>query len=73
MIDVQIAGGDQGLAELISSTLHGQAPEASSSVAAAGKFVRDQQEELETRRPSREEIQTINFALIEDELDWTDV
>ena len=74
MIDVQIEGGDQHLAELIASTLHGHpVPDPSSSAAQVGKFVREQQEEQEIRRPSREEIQTVNFALIDDESDWTDI
>lgn len=74
MIDVQVNGGDGHLAELIASTLHGHpVPDPSSSAAVAGKFVREVQEEEETRRPSREEIQTVNFTLIEDEMDFTDV
>lgn len=74
MIDIQIQGGDAHLAELIASTLHGHlVPDPSSSAAQAGKFVRERQEELETRRPSRQEIETVNFALIDDENDWTDV
>ena len=74
MIDVQIEGGDPHLAELIASTLHGlPVPDPGGSAAQAGKFVREQQEEDEVRRPSREEIQTVNFALIDDETDWSDV
>lgn len=74
MIDVQIEGGDQHLAELIASTLHGHpVPDPSSSAVEAGRFVRQQQEEDEVSRPSREQIQTVNFALIDDEADWTDV
>jgi hypothetical protein len=74
MIDVQIHGGDPHLAELIASTLPGHpVSDPSSSAAQVGKFVREQQEEIEVRRPSREEIQTVNFALIDDETDWTDV
>ena len=74
MIDVQIEGGDPHLAELIASTLHGHPmPDPSSSAAVAGKFVREAQEQVEETRPSREQIATVNFALIEDEADWTDV
>jgi hypothetical protein len=74
MIDVQIHGGDPHLAELIASTLHGHpVADPSSSAAQVGKLVREQQEESEVRRPSREEIQTVNFALIDDEADWTEV
>jgi hypothetical protein len=75
MIDVQINAKDpQALAELIESTLHGHIPaDASSSAAQVGKLVREQQEEAERRRPSREEIQTVNFSTIDPEEDWTDV
>ena len=37
----------------------------SSSAVQAGKFVREQQEEVEVTRPSRQEIETVNFALID--------
>lgn len=74
MIDVQIEGGDSDLSQLIASTLHGHAvPEPGSSVAEAGKFVREVQEDEEVRRPSREQIETVNFALIDDDMDWQDV
>ena len=74
MIDIQIDGGDPHLAELIASTLHGHpVADPSSSVAQVGKFVREQQEAAETTRPSREQIETVNFALIDDETDWTDI
>jgi hypothetical protein len=74
MIDVQIEGGDVHLAELITATLPGHPlPDPSSSAAQAGKFVRETQEEEEVRRPSREQIQTVNFALIDDDMDWSDL
>jgi hypothetical protein len=74
MIDVQIDGGDVALGELIASTLHGHpVSDPTSSTAQAGKFVREAQEDAEVRRPSREQLETVNFALIEDETDWTDV
>lgn len=74
MIDVQIEGGDPHLAELIASTLHGHPmPDPSSSAAVAGKLVREAQEEVEVTRPSREQIATVNFALIDDESDWSDI
>ena len=74
MIDVQIEGGDVGLSELIASTLHGHpVPDPSSSAAQAGKFVREAQEDDEVRRPSREELQTVNFALIDEDMDWSEL
>lgn len=76
MIDIQIKdGGDpEVFAELIASTLHGHvAPDPESDLAAVGKLVREHQEEDERRRPSRTEIATVNFALIDDETDFSDV
>jgi len=75
MIDVQINAADpQALAELIASTLHGHIPaDASSEAIAVGKLVREQQEEAERKRPSREEIQTVNFSMIDPEEDFSDV
>ena len=74
MIDVQILGGDPHLAELIASTCYGHpVPDPSSSAAQAGKFVREQQEEVEVSRPSRQEIETVNFTLLDEDDDWTDV
>ena len=75
MIDVQINAKDpQALAELIASTLHGHIPaDESSPVVQVGKLVREQQEEAERKRPSREEIQTVNFMTIEPDDDWSDV
>jgi hypothetical protein len=74
MIDIQIqSGGDpQALAELIESTLYGMPVESPESET-VGKLVREQQEQAEQKRPSREQIETVNFALIDDEQDWTDL
>lgn len=76
MIDIQIqAGGDpDALAELIASTLHGHiAPHPESDLAAVGKLVREHQEQEEAKRPSRQQLETVNFAKIDDENDWSDV
>ena len=75
MIDVQINATDpKALAELIASTLHGHIPaDASSPAVQVGKLVREQQEEAERQRPSREEIQTVNFTTIDPEEDFSDV
>jgi hypothetical protein len=76
MIDIRIEsdGDPQALADLISSTLHGLvAPEPESNLAAVGKLVREHQEQAEQERPSREQIDTVNFAKIDDDLDWSDV
>jgi len=74
VIDIQIDGGAGHLAELIEATLHGHPVEdPGSSVAQVGRLVRQQQEELESKRPSREQIETVNFELLEDDSDWSDV
>ena len=76
MIEVQVkSGGDpQVLAELIASTLHGHViPDPEGDLAAIGKLVRQQQERAEEERPSREQIETVNFARLDAETDWSDV
>lgn len=76
MIEVQIkSGGDpEVLAELIASTLHGHPiAEPESDLAQVGKLVREQQERAEEERPSRQQIETVNFKLMDAETDWTDV
>jgi hypothetical protein len=74
VIDIQIDGGASHLAELIGATLHGHpVADGRSGVAQMGKLVRQQQEEVESKRPSREQIETVNFALIDDETDWSDL
>jgi len=76
MIDIEIKsdGDPEVLAEMIASTLHGHiVPDPESDLAAVGKFVREQQEQAEQERPSREEIETVNFAKLDDETDFSDV
>lgn len=76
MIDIRITdGGDpQVLADLIASTLHGHvAPDPSSELATIGKRVREELERAEQERPSRQQIETVNFAKLDDESDWSDI
>ena len=73
-IEIKSDGEPQVLADLIASTLHGHViPDPESDLAQVGKLVRQQQDEAEEKRPSREEIETVDFALIDPELDWSDV
>jgi hypothetical protein len=74
-IDVQIDADDpKALEELIASTLHGHIPaDADSPAVQVGKLVREQQEEAERNRPSRQEIATVNFSTIDPEADFSDV
>ena len=74
MIEIQItSGGDpQVLADLIDSTMYGVS-DPQSDLTTVGKLVREQQEQDEQRRPSRQQIETVNFALIDDEVDWSDI
>jgi hypothetical protein len=74
MIEIEVRGGQdpQALAELIASTLHGtQVPD--SSIVETGKMVRAQQEEAESRRPSINEMPTVNFETIDEDTDWSDL
>lgn len=75
MIEIEVKGGDpQALAELIAATLHGHIPaDAQSPVVTTGQLIREQQEAAERRRPSRDQIETVNFTTIEDDLDWSDL
>ena len=76
MIEIEVKGASdpQALAELIAATLHGHIPQDSTSPAVTtGKLIREQQEQAEARRPSRDQIETVNFTTIDDDLDWTDV
>jgi hypothetical protein len=76
MIEIEVKGSrdPQALAELIASTLHGH-PGASpdSSTTEAGKRVRAEQEAAEVTRPSQQEMDTVNFQTIDDDLDWTEI
>jgi len=76
MIDIHIQsdGDPHVLAELIASTLHGHiVPDPSSNLAAVGKLVREHQERQELKRPSRQQIDTVNFAKIDEETDFSDI
>jgi hypothetical protein len=75
MIEIEVKGGDpQALAELIAATLHGQVlADPASPAVTTGKLVREQQEEAERRRPSRDQIETVNFTTIDEEADWSDI
>jgi len=76
MIEIEVKGGcdPQALAELIAATLHGHIPNDPQSPAAmTGQLVREQQEEAERRRPSHDQIETVNFTTIEDDQDWSDL
>ena len=75
MIDIQVTGdGDDVLAELIASTLHGHiAPDPQSDLATVGRLLREQLEDAERRRLSRQQIETVDFQRIDDEIDFSDV
>ena len=76
MIEIEVKGGydPQALAELIAATLHGHVPaDTQSPAVTTGKLIREQQEEAERRRPSHDQIETVNFVTIDDDLDWSDI
>jgi hypothetical protein len=75
MIDIQVTGdGDDVLAELIASTLHGHiVPDPQSDLATVGRLLREQLEDAERRRLSRQQLETVDFQRIDDEIDFSDV
>jgi hypothetical protein len=76
MIEIEVKGGDdpQALAELIAATLHGQViADPQSPATTTGKLIREQQEAAERKRPSHDQIETVNFETIDDDLDWSDL
>lgn len=75
MIDIHVTGdGDDVLAELIASTLYGHiVPDPQSDLAAVGKLVREEQARAEEKRPTRQQADTVDFAKIDDESDWSDL
>lgn len=74
MIEIEIKAGKdpRALAELIASAVHGQ-PTPDASVTEAGKQVRDAQEREEQTRGSWTDAETVNFATLDPENDWTDL
>jgi len=74
MIEIEIKAGKEphALAELIASAVHGQ-PAESASVTAAGQQVRDAQEREEQKRGPWTDAETVNFATLDEENDWSDV
>ncbi|MBV8759256.1 MAG: hypothetical protein JO257_18360 [Deltaproteobacteria bacterium] len=62
----------RALAELIASAVHGH-PAQDASVTEAGKQVRDEQEQAELARGSWTDFDTVNFAKLDPENDWSDV
>jgi hypothetical protein len=73
MIDIQIkAGGDPGaLAQMIAST-HGEDVR-DPAVAQVATLVREHQEQTERTRPSRNELETVDFDKLDADNDWSDV
>lgn len=72
MIEIKTDEDPGALAELIASAVHGQ-PAADASVTEAGKQVRDAQERQELARGSWTDMDTVNFATLDPENDWSDV
>jgi hypothetical protein len=74
MIEIEIKAekDPHALAELIASAVNGQ-PADDPSVTAAGKTVRDAQEQDEQKRGPWRDAETVNFATLDEENDWSDV
>jgi len=76
MIEIEVKGAHEPemLAELIAATLHGHVlVDPQSASATTGRLIREQQEDAERRRPSRDQIETVNFVTIDAEADWSDL
>ena len=69
---VNPAMAPQALAELIASAVNGQ-PAEDASVTEAGKQIREEQEQAELARGSWTDLDTVNFATIDPDNDWSDV
>jgi DNA polymerase IIIc chi subunit len=71
-IEIKTDKDPRALAELIASAVHGQ-PAESASVTEVGKQVREAQERQELARGSWTDLDTVNFATLDPENDWSDV
>ena len=73
MIEIEVKGGHhpEALAELIAS-VNGD-PVAHPEAQTAGLLIREQQEAAENRRPSRQEMETVNFQTLDEDEDWTNL
>jgi hypothetical protein len=66
------AAAPQALAELIASAVNGQ-PADDAIVTEAGKQIREEQEQAELARGSWTDLDTVDFATLDPENDWSDV
>jgi hypothetical protein len=76
MVDIHVSCGrdPHALAELIAATLHGLIPEDPTSPAVRlGRAVRAKLETIERMRSSRHDVETLNFARLDPDDDWTQV
>jgi hypothetical protein len=76
MTDIQVSCGQSphDLAKVIAATLHGIVPtEADEHALEAGRMVRREQEEAELTRSSWNDMPTLNFETLDEDLDWTSV
>ena len=71
-IEIKTERDPRALAELIDSAVNGQ-PAESASVTEIGKQVREVQERQELARGSWTDLDTVNFATLDPENDWSDL
>jgi hypothetical protein len=71
-IEIKTDKDPRALAELIDSAVNGK-PAEDVSVTVAGKQVREAQERHELARGSWTDLDTVNFATLDPENDWSDV
>lgn len=72
MIEIEVmTPAPEALAELIAAT-QGQATE-DPGLATTGRLVREQQEQAELARPSVHDMETVNFQMLDADVDFSDV
>ena len=73
MLYIQVKSGrdPRVLAELIAST-QGK-PVVDPKLVVEAQLLREVQEHAEHDRPSRDEVETVNFTKLDDANDWTDI
>lgn len=76
MTDIQVSCGrePQDLANVIAATLHGIVPtDPDDDAVSTGRLIRAAQEQAERERSSWHDMPTLNFEMLSDDDDWTQV
>jgi hypothetical protein len=75
MIEIEIKAGrdPRALADLIAQTQGDAFPDQRSMIGVAATMVRTHQAEEARKRPSAAEVETVNFATIDEDIDFSEV